>query len=362
LKFFQTALLLLAVFLVACQAPPVPPEVRKAETQDKDLWRAGAAVFFSQEYADYARALREARQRLESESLRLGYFRDYKRVREDFAAVLKSGDELLARVGDYKNHRSSSLREAADDIRSRMATLRDVTLSLSERGNARKQLAKAEIYMREADSLRAESRFDEASARISSAEGCVKDAESTVFAMISRYLDRRQVDIWRKWTEETIAESRTKGVVALVVSKLEKRLAVYKNGRLVRSYEIGLGFNGLSNKVHSGDNATPEGRYRIIKKIGSSQYYKALMINYPNEEDVKRFALDKKKGLIPGSVGIGGDIEIHGGGPNSLTRGCISMDNADMDDLYDMVSIGTPIAIVGTNETENYVIRAIRKK
>jgi lipoprotein-anchoring transpeptidase ErfK/SrfK len=362
LKFFRTALLLLAVFLVACKAPPVPPEVRKAETQDKDLWRAGAAVFFGQEYAEYTRALREARQRLESENLRLGWFRDYKRVGQDFAAVLKSGDELLARVGDYKNQRLSSLREAADGIRSRMVTLGDVTLSLSERGNARKQLAKAEIYLREADSLTAEARFDEASARISSAEGCVKDAESTVFAMISRYLDRRQVDIWRKWTEETIAESRSKSVVALVVSKLEKRMAVYKNGRLVRSYEIGLGFNGLSNKVHSGDNATPEGRYRIIKKIGSSQYYKALMINYPNEEDLKRFALDKKKGLIPGSVGIGGDIEIHGGGPDSLTRGCISMDNADMDDLYDMVSIGAPIAIVGTNEMENYVIRAIRKK
>jgi L,D-peptidoglycan transpeptidase YkuD (ErfK/YbiS/YcfS/YnhG family) len=362
LKFFKTALLLLAVFSVGCQAPPVPPEVRNAETQEKDLWRAGAAVFFSQEYSQYTLALREVRRRFESENLRLGWFRDYRRVRRDFEAVLKTGDDLLSRIKDYKSRRLSSLSETASDIRSRMITLRDITLSLSERGNARKELAKGEIYLREAESLMAQARFDEASARISSAEGCVKDAELAVFAMISRYLDKKQVDIWRKWTEETIAWSKAKGVVVLVVSKLERRLTVYRNGRLVRSYEIGLGFNGLSNKAHSGDNATPEGRYQIIKKIPSSQYYKALMINYPNEEDLRRFALDKKRGLIPGSVGIGGDIEIHGGGPDSLTRGCISMDNKDMDDLYDMVSVGTPIAIVGTNETENYVIRAIRKK
>jgi hypothetical protein len=37
------------------------------------------------------------------------------------------------------------------------------------------------------------------------------------------------------------------------------------------------------------------------------------------------------------------------------------MDNAKMDDLFALVSVGTPVTIVGTNEMENYVIRALRK-
>jgi lipoprotein-anchoring transpeptidase ErfK/SrfK len=61
------------------------------------------------------------------------------------------------------------------------------------------------------------------------------------------------------------------------------------------------------------------------------------------------------------TIGIGGDIEIHGGGPDSLTRGCISMDNDKIDELFGLVSVGTAVTIVGTNETENYVIRALRK-
>jgi L,D-peptidoglycan transpeptidase YkuD (ErfK/YbiS/YcfS/YnhG family) len=362
LKRFKTAFLFLAVCLVACKVPPVPPEVQKADIQQKDLWRAGAAVFYSQEYADYVGALRSARHRLEAESLKLGCFRDYRQVRQDFQAVLQSGDGLLTKVRQVKAQKTASLAEAVQNMRSKMATLGDITLSLTERGNARKQLARADIYLDETESLSGQGKFDEASARLASAGECVRAAEESVFEFIGRYLDRKQVDIWRRWTEETIAESRTRGIVALVVSKLERRLNVYKNGRLYRSYEIGLGFNGLSNKMHSGDNATPEGRYEIVKKIASSQYYKALLLNYPNEEDLQRFAERKRRGLIPTTVGIGGDIEIHGGGPDSLTRGCISLDNGKMDELFDMVSVGTPIAIVGTNEVENYVIRAIRER
>ncbi|MEN6311494.1 MAG: L,D-transpeptidase, partial [Acidobacteriota bacterium] len=67
------------------------------------------------------------------------------------------------------------------------------------------------------------------------------------------------------------------------------------------------------------------------------------------------------RGAIPVTIGIGGDIEIHGGGQDSLTRGCISMDNGQMDELYGLVSIGTAVTIVGTNTTENYVIRTLRK-
>jgi L,D-peptidoglycan transpeptidase YkuD (ErfK/YbiS/YcfS/YnhG family) len=361
LKVLQTAALFLAVFIVGCQVPPAPPEVLRSETQEQDLWRAGASVFASQDYSDYLQALRNARQRFDKENLKLGWYRNYGRVAREFQSVLKAGDDLLEKVQAFKAEKLSSLSEGARNVRAKMMTLKDITLSLTERGKARKQLAQAEIYLREADALMEQARFEEASRKLSQAGDSVKNAEEAVVAFIRRYLDRKQVEVWRKWTEETIAESRSEGSIALVVSKLERRLTVYKAGRVYRSYPIGLGFNGLSSKLHSGDNATPEGRYHVIKKIAASQYYKALLIDYPNEEDRKRFAREKSRGAIPMTIGIGGDIEIHGGGPDSLTRGCISMDNNRMDDLFPLVSVGTSVTIVGTNEMENYVIRAIRK-
>lgn len=361
MNLLKTALLFLAVFSVACQLPPAPPEVQRSEIQEQDLWRAGASVFASQDYSDYLQTLRAARQTYEKENLKLGWTRNYARVGREFRSILKSGDDLLAKVQAFKAEKLSALTTGARNVRDKMMTLNDITLSLSERGRGRKKLAQAEVYLREAESLMVDSKFEEASRKLSQAGDCVKDAEEAVMAFITRYLDKRQVDIWKKWTEETVDESRAKRTIAVVVSKLEKRLTVYKNGLIYKTYPVGLGFNGLSSKLHSGDNATPEGRYHIIRKIEASQYYKALLIDYPNEEDKKRFARAKSRGAIPVTIGIGGDIEIHGGGPDSLTWGCISMDNARMDELFAMASVGTPVTIVGTNEMENYVIRAIRK-
>jgi L,D-peptidoglycan transpeptidase YkuD (ErfK/YbiS/YcfS/YnhG family) len=361
LKLSKTALFVLAVFFTGCEVPPAPPEVQRSGIQEGDLWRAGASVFASQDYADYLQALRSARQGYDQENLKLGWFRDYGRVAVEFRAVLKTGDDILAKVRAYKTDRRSSLEEGARNVRAKIATLSDITLSLTERGRARKQLAMAEVYLHEVDSLLDEAKFEDASGKLAQAGDCVKDAEGAVIAFIGRYLDRRQVAVWKKWTDETIAESREKGSLALVISKLERRLTVYKGGRVYRSYPVGLGFNGLSTKLHSGDNATPEGRYHIIQKIAASQYYRALLIDYPNEDDRRRFAREKDLGAIPVTIGIGGDIEIHGGGPDSLTRGCISIDNDKMDELFGLVSVGTPVTIVGTNETENYVIRTLRK-
>jgi murein L,D-transpeptidase YafK len=175
-------------------------------------------------------------------------------------------------------------------------------------------------------------------------------------------MDENQVTVWKKWAAETIAESKRKGIIALLISKLEKHLTVYKGGVPIVTYDIGLGFNGLSTKTHAGDNATPEGHYQIIKKIPASQFYKALLINYPNEEDKKRFEREKKNGNIPQAVGIGGQVEIHGGGKDSLTRGCISVDNAAMDEIFKMVSVGTPVTIIGTREDEIQLIKSIKNQ
>ena len=114
--------------------------------------------------------------------------------------------------------------------------------------------------------------------------------------------------------------------------------------------------------MKSGDNATPEGKYRIIRKNPRSLYHKALLIDYPNEEDKRRFEQAKKDGIIPAGAAIGGDIEIHGGGRDSLTQGCISLDNDHMDEVYALAEVGTHVTIIGTLELENFVIRAIRDK
>lgn len=306
--------------------------------------------------------LNSARRSLARENLKLGWYRNYDRVRRDFAAALVAGAVLKATVEALVADRTSALSGRAAAVRRRLRTLDELTLSLVERGEGRKRLTRASLALTEADVLIGQSRFEAAEARIVVASELAAAAERTVITHISRYLDPGQVAAWAKAAEATVAESKKRGTTAIIVSKLERRLAVYRSGALFRTFEVGLGFNGLADKRFSGDNATPEGRYTVIRKIPRSLYHKALLIDYPNDEDRRWFAREKAKGNIPRSVGIGGDVEIHGGGQDSLTRGCVSLDNDKMDELYALVTIGTPVTIIGTMELENYVIKAIRDK
>jgi L,D-peptidoglycan transpeptidase YkuD (ErfK/YbiS/YcfS/YnhG family) len=360
LSFRKTAVFVLAVLLFGCRTAPVPPEVLEADIQEQDLRRAGASFFAGQDHAAYLQSIKSARRALDAENLKLGWLRDYDRVRLDFKAALSAGKALKSKVQSLIARKSASLAESAAAVHRKLQTLDGLTLSLVERGTARKQLARASILLTEADALARQAKFDEAAAKLDGAGSLAAQAEQTIVTYIARYLDPAQVRAWKRAADETIEESRKKGTTALIVSKLERRLAVYRNGAVIRTYEIGLGFNGLADKRHSGDNATPEGRYTIIRKIPSSPYYKALLINYPNDEDRRWFAQEKARGNISRFVGIGGDIEIHGGGQDTLTRGCVSLDNGKMDELYGLVSVGTPITIIGTMELENDVIKAIR--
>jgi hypothetical protein len=360
LRLSKTAVLILAVLLCGCRTAPVPPEFHEADLQEQDLRRAGASLFAGREQAAYLQALGAARQALVREDLKLGWFRDYRGVRRQFRAILEAGRALQATIRSAVARRETSLGEKAEAVRRRLRVLDDLTLSLVERGQARSRLTQASLALGEAEGLIRAGRFEEGQSAIDKASSLAAEAETSILERISRYLDPAQVRSWKAAAEGTIAESKARGLTVLIVSKLERRLAVYKAGRLIRTFEIGLGFNGLADKRFAGDNATPEGRYSIVRKIPSSLYYKALLINYPNAEDLSWFAREKARGGIPKSVGIGGDVEIHGGGQDSLTRGCISLDNDKMDELYDLVAVGTPVTIIGTMELENFVIKAIR--
>ncbi|OFY44246.1 MAG: hypothetical protein A2X18_01140 [Bacteroidetes bacterium GWF2_40_14] len=159
-------------------------------------------------------------------------------------------------------------------------------------------------------------------------------------------------DKWIKLDAEMRHLSRVNNSVSLVVEKFSRRCIVYKSGRKIKEYSVELGVNWLGDKNLKGDRATPEGKYSITaKKSGRSTiYHKALMINFPNAEDRRRFKTKQANGNIPKNANIGGLIEIHGGGGKGIdwTDGCVALTNRDMDNLYSLCSVGTPIAIIGS--------------
>jgi hypothetical protein len=80
------------------------------------------------------------------------------------------------------------------------------------------------------------------------------------------------------------------------------------------------------------------------------------MLDYPNERDKERFRKAVQRGEIARGASIGGLIEIHGEGGRGgdWTDGCVALTNNEMDDLFDRVSVGTLVTIVGY-ETDGHM-------
>jgi len=349
------------ILTFGCKTPPVPPEAERANALEGEIWRAGGSFFLADEYEQYRRSLADVRARVAEEKAEFGWFRDYKDLQIELRDLVTSGESLLVKIGEVKSSKSTAFAAAVQALEARVERLKEMTLFFNESDEIRRSLAQADIKIGEAGMLVAKEKYGEAETVLSAGAGFVENAWKAAAALLRRYLDRGQMARWRTWADETIAESREKKIVAFLVNKIERTLTVYRNGAEVAFYEIGLGKYGLSDKLYAGDEATPEGKYRIVRKFPESAFYKALLIDYPNEEDRRTFAEARRKGSVPAGAGIGGAIEIHGGGKDSLTKGCVGLENKDMDEVFDWAEVGTPVTIVGAVSIENTILADILK-
>ncbi len=329
--------------------------------QEHELWRAGAPVYAVEEYRDYLESLRLAKDKLIKQKARLPWFRKYKGVKADFSAVLAKGETVLKKVREEKSARFRDNSVELRALQSRISRLKALSMKMNETEFIRINLTQAEVAFKEAEGLLDKESYPSLPEKLRIVDLHLARAEEALLEILARYADDSQVEMWRRWAAETVAEARRSGRAAIGVTKLDRKLILYKKGIVKAAYEIGLGKYGLSDKLYAGDEATPEGKYAIIKKNPSSRFHKALLLNYPNQEDRRNFAEAKKKGLIPGRAGIGGMIEIHGGGTDSLTNGCIGLENEAIDILYSEVSVGTPVTIVGTLESVENLLVTLKK-
>ncbi len=353
-------LLICFTTILGCKTAPVPPEVRETDLQEHDLWRAGAEIYAPEAYKLYKTTLRKSKDHLIEINKKFVWFRDYAAVQKEFRDILATGSELLKKIEEQKRIKSTAIASQITFFQSRIEILKKLTSLINEGRLSRRQLITAELLLKEVRLLNERGRYPEAERKLKIIPVYTASATEAIAPIINRYADKLQIAKWRSWVNETIEASREKGTYSIFVSKIDRKLILYKNGSPYKTYSVGLGKNGFHDKLYAGDLATPEGKYYIIKKQPRSRYYKALLINYPNEEDRRQFARAKRNGLIPARVGIGSLIEIHGGGQEGMTYGCIAMENNHINELFNLVDLGTPVTIVGAIDYENTIASAIK--
>lgn len=132
-------------------------------------------------------------------------------------------------------------------------------------------------------------------------------------------------------------------VTLVQVNKTDRKMYLFHDDKVLKEYDIALGFAPVGHKQREGDGRTPEGMYYITHRNPNSEFHLSLGISYPNDQDRAAAAA---MGKPPG-----GDIFIHGA-PNrpvrkrDWTAGCVAVTDREMEKIYSMVDPGTPIRIL----------------
>lgn len=338
----------------------VPQDAIEAvENIDRDLMELRAAEFSPTDYTQFAHQWMALKTRVQADEDLIRWPWEPNDLEVALRRLQEEGSRTVARL---TKERESLRRSAKDKIARVEDRFRMMTLKISaidSRFVLGQNPVETDLLMKQAHAFYEQGRYDRSLDASDRAAQNLATQAAELSSELGRYADRDRISRWQQMAKDTITWSRNHRTSAIVINKADRVLTLYRNGQKVLSYPVRLGFNGIREKRYQGDGATPEGQYRISSKHGQGQtpFYRALVLDYPNEEDRRRYQLGRKTGQIPPSKAIEGQIEIHGV-TNELmaqTLGGIMLDNPQMALLYDRVEKGTPVTIVGALHEQNSV-------
>lgn len=349
--------------LVGCVQAVPPDLVAAVEAIDHDLIVLRAPETAPEEYGQFVRqwALLKARTQLDDDVIRWPW--ESSELESELRWLYVMGERTVSRLHDRQVSQQSVMQAKVTRLEARLRNVAAKVEAIDGRILLGGKGVQAELLVKQARSFFEQKDYMRAMQVAEKADHALKVQTSVLSQELGRYSDENRISYWQTLAKQTIDWSRTHQATAIVVSKAERELSVYKGGRKVLSYPVRLGFNGMLEKQFQGDGATPEGRYRVTDRRGpgQTQFYRALALDYPNVEDRRRFQLAKRAGKIAPFKGIGGQIEIHGADNERLaqTLGCVMLDNSNMTVLYESVPVGTPVTIVGALSKQNAVASAL---
>jgi len=342
----------------------VPQDVIEAvENIDRDLMELRAAEFSPDDYTRFAHQWMALKTRVQADEDLIRWPWEPNDLEVALRRLQEEGSHTVARLTKERDALRRSAKEQIARVENRFQVMILQVSAIDSRLVLGQKPVETDLLMKQAHAFYEQGRYDQSLDASDRAAQNLATQAAALSSELGRYADRARISQWQQMAKDTVTWSRVHRTSAIVISKADRVMTLYRNGQKVLSYPVRLGFNGIREKRYQGDGATPEGRYRVSSKRGQgeTQFYRALVLDYPNVDDQRRYQLGRKTGQIPASSTIGGQIEIHGV-ENELmaqTLGCVMLDNPHMTLLYDRVEKGTPVTIVGALHEQNSVALAL---
>lgn len=357
------ATLLVSTLLEGCLQTAPPELVQDVEAIDRELHEVGGAEFAPEEYNEFVEQWVALKARLEEDDdlIRLPW--EPNRVAAEVARVAEQARKTLSLT---KERREEQRRKAADQLEHAVARLNTIKRRVEELGGRAvvgQQLVETELLLHQAKTYYDHARYARAEEQARLALRSMGAQTVRLTREFGRYADEEKIDSWRQMAQHTVEWSRRARAQAIIVNKAGRELKLYRNGKLLLTVPIRLGADGILEKRHHGDGATPEGYYHVVRKrgLGQTPWHRALLLDYPNGEDRRTFQLKRPVNTSGAKEDLGTTVAIHGLDPRGLNQvlGSIVIENAQMDNLYQHIESGTPVTIVGALDIDNPVSRVL---
>jgi lipoprotein-anchoring transpeptidase ErfK/SrfK len=338
----------------------VPDELVEAiEGIDRDLVTLRASEIAPTDYSHFNRQWIILKARVQSEENIVRWPWEENGLESDLEKLHVEGTQLVAEVGKLVQAKRTAAEAKLVRVEQRLRLMNSRVSDIGSRVVLGEHPVQTEWLVKQARFYLEQGQLDRA-IQLSDEAGKVLLAQTALLTNeLGRYADEELIATWKDAAQRTINWSRSHKAQAILISKADRVLSLYKNGKKVLTYPVLLGSRGIRAKQYYGDGATPEGEYRIHRKRGAGQtpYFRSLILDYPNAEDRRRFQEAQRTGLIPQSQQMPGLIQIHGtaAGITDQPYGSIVLDNAHVALLFERVSVGTPVTIVGAFGPENSV-------
>lgn len=343
------SLLVMALLILFMDKPPMD-DFKKCNEILTKAKKANADVYAPEYYQSAETNYKYAFIDLKRQNEKLFFKRNFSKARELIILAILKAELALNASGTNKDTQKARFLKETELLRKKLDSYHDFFIKLPLRIQTRKDYEFGKLSVEESLNAFEKGDFMKANKKLNEGKSRISYADAEVNAHLKEYFTR--FSKWQHWVESTIATSASNRCYALVIDKIKHKGFLYLNGKLNKEYDVEFGKNWIGDKLYAGDNATPEGRYMVTRKKSArdSGYYKAMMLNYPNDEDRAEFAVRRRSGQIPKSRGIGGLIEIHGNGGKGVdwTKGCVALTDDKIDELFSKLSVGSPVTIVGS--------------
>ena len=117
------------------------------------------------------------------------------------------------------------------------------------------------------------------------------------------------------------------------MDKSQNQLLLTEENQFIKTYPVATGK----------DNSTPVGTFKIVTRIPNPVWYKQGAV--VPRDSVENILGTRWLGISKQGYGIHGSVDPSAIG-KQVTAGCVRMSNSDVEELFDIVPVGTEVTIV----------------